>query len=112
MIDKIEDRNDVRVVNLSGSLDISLQASLKQDLLDKFPRTKPRIIFDLKDVSFIDSACLGVLVALTRQAREQNGEVAFIHLTDEVQAIIQITRLDKILHIFENEEKAMAFLNQ
>lgn len=110
MIDKIEDRNNVRVVNLSGSLDISLQASLKQDLLDKFPRTKPLIIFDLKEVSFIDSACLGVLVALTRQAREKSGEVAFIHLTDEVQSIIQITRLDKILHIFDDEEKATAFL--
>ena len=65
-----------------------------------------RIIVDLGEVSYIDSAGLATLVTLYTSARKHGGDVKLIHLTHRVRGLLQITRLSTVFEIFENLQEA------
>lgn len=106
MITKTENRSEVIIVGLSGILEVSLQQTLKDKLI-QIAREQNDLVLDFSEVSFIDSSCLGALVSLAKTLREQKGDIKLVRLTEDVQSIFQITRLDRIFEIFETVDSAV-----
>ncbi len=65
-----------------------------------------RIIVDLAEVNYIDSAGLASLVTLYTSARKAGGDVKLMHLTHRVRGLLQITRLSTVFEIYDNLEAA------
>ena len=86
------------LISVSGELDLHTCEAFRTTL-DEARRGKPRhLIFDLTEVTYIDSTALGVLVVTQRQVKEplhlvigQRHQRRLLHLTglDEVFAIHQ-----------------------
>lgn len=106
MIANTETKSDVLIVALEGSLEVSKQQDLKDNLL-RLAREQNDMILDFANVAFIDSSCLGALVSLTKSLREDRGDIKLVNLSEEVQSIFQITRLDRIFEIFEATDEAV-----
>lgn len=104
---EVEKKNEVAVVSVSGSLDVSVQKNLKEELQQISETQEKDIILDLSQVSFIDSSCLGAMVALAKQLRQNRGDIKLTHLNDDVRSIFQITRLDKVFEIFDDNAAAI-----
>src|SRR3989338_1365439 len=98
---------NVIVIPLSGNLDVGVSARLKEDLVKQAPLESEKIVLDFSKVEFIDSACLGALIAVARKLRKKGGDIRIASLLEEVQSIFQITRLDKIFQIFGKPEEAV-----
>lgn len=107
MIETTTMEQDVAVVSLKGSLDVSVQKELKEELLEIADRKQNDIALDLSNVEFIDSSCLGVLVSLAKRFREKKGDIKLFGLTDDVRSIFQITRLDKVFEVFDGKSEAV-----
>ena len=103
----IQNKEDVIIAELSGALDVAIQADLKDELSKITEMNNDDLVLDFKRVSFIDSSCLGALVAITKKIRESGGDIKIANLNDDVRSIFQITRLDKIFDIHENIEQAV-----
>ena len=89
--------NQVRVVKCHGRLVTSTSGELKAIVRPLFPEGG-RIVLDLGDVSYMDSAGLGALVALKVSAVNQGMcilEVA--NMTPRVLDLLRITNLIQIL---------------
>lgn len=99
--------NEVTILQIRGSLDVSHQSNLKDQLYQVVDNGGNDIVFDFQAVNFIDSSCLGVLVALTKKLRGKNGDIKLTNLSEDVKSIFQITRLDKIFEVFENNQEAV-----
>lgn len=54
------------------------------------------IIMDLSDVTFIDSAGLGLLIGLRQTARQRGGDFVLAGVNEQVLPLFQMTRLNKI----------------
>ena len=106
MIHSVNKSEQFTLIKLRGTLEIGKQAKLKEDLLKQIYPGSSKVILDFKAVEFIDSACLGILISLTRKLREQGGDMCLANLQEDVHSIFQITRLDKIFKIYENTEDA------
>ena len=65
-----------------------------------------RIIVDLAEVNYIDSAGLATLVWLYTSARKKGGDVKLAHLTKRVRGLLQITHLSTVFEIFDSLESA------
>lgn len=104
---KTEKNQDIVVVKPEGSLDVSIQVELKDELMKIVDQGCNDLVIDFGGVGFIDSSCLGTLVAMTKKIREQDGNIKIAHLNDDVRSIFQITRLDKIFDVFEDVETAV-----
>lgn len=105
IIQEVHLMNDVAIVTLAGTLDVALQKILR-DELERVAQEQGDLVLDLSRVAFIDSSCLGALVATVKALREKQGDIKIAGLCDDVLSIFQITRLDRVFGIFDTVDEA------
>jgi anti-anti-sigma factor len=64
------------------------------------------IVFDLENVDFIDSAGIGFIVSIFKSLKTKNGNFALASLKLKPKEVFKLTRLDKIIPIYDNTEAA------
>ena len=94
-IDEGADRIDVRV---RGELDTNAVFRL-EPTLDELPERSPskEVVFDLRELTFVDSSGLGVLVAADERLRGQGGSTRFLRPPDRVMRVFKLAALDEAL---------------
>ena len=108
MIGQVKKTGRVTLLSLEGSFELGKEAKLKEALLQHMSMAEAEIVLNLKDVDFIDSACLGALISVARRVRSSGGDIRLAQLNPEVASIFQITRLDKVFQIFDQPEEAVS----
>ena len=66
-----------------------------------------KIVLNLADVSYIDSAGLGALVAAHHSARTQGASLKLAHLGQKFQEILQVTKLLTVFEVHDTEAAAV-----
>lgn len=108
MITEFKIENDVLIIGLTGSLDVSVQSLLKEKISDiTHSEQQDDLVLDFQQVNFIDSSCLGALVSLAKKMREKNGDMKIARMSDDVRSIFQITRLDRVFDVYDKLEEAI-----
>ena len=86
-------------ITLSGEIDIYNAPELKTSLLNLLDQNKGDIKIDCKDLKYIDSTGLGVLISALRKVKDYNGEIIIKNLKPYIYKIFSITGLDKVFAI-------------
>jgi len=98
----------VEVVKISGRIELGEgSAAVREVLRDLLARGRKKIVLDLADVDYIDSAGLGALVSAFTSVRNEGGDLKLIYLTKKVQDLLQMTKLYTVFDIFDNETAAI-----
>lgn len=71
-----------------------------------------RLLIDLSEVPFMDSAGLGALIGGIRRARESEGEVAVACSRPTLTRLLHTTGFDRIVPVAETLDDAIAALDQ
>jgi len=88
-------RGDNGVVVLSGRLDAS-QADKARDFLKNLDSGA---ILDLKDLDYISSAGLGVLLGVQKRLKEKDQGLKLINMNQHLRNIFTIAGFDRIFEI-------------
>lgn len=94
----------VNVDRLNAANASELKAELS--LLSK--KSINNIIIDLSNTKYCDSSGLSALLLANRLCKDTNGMFVLSGLQDNVQKLISIAQLDKVLNIAESKESAMS----
>lgn len=87
---------------LTGELDVAGASRVEQEL-ERIEREQPAtLVLDLRELAFMDSTGLRVIVAADARAREQSRRLVIVRGSDTVQRIIEMTRLDERLEIVDD----------
>jgi len=70
-----------------------------------------RLVIDLSEVPFMDSAGLGALIGGIRRARENDGAVAVACARPTLSRLLHTTGFDRIVPVAESLEGALAALD-
>jgi anti-sigma B factor antagonist len=94
-----EPRGGGVVVVASGEIDLATSPELRAALLDEQAQA-PIVVLDLREVTFIDSSGLGVIVGQQKRSQEDghNFSVA-VQGASAVQRILDLSGLIKILDV-------------
>lgn len=92
--------NDIKIV-LSGEIDIYTSQSFKNELNEVIKICKGDLFIDCKDLTYIDSTGLGILVGALKEIRKDNNEIYICNLKDNIKKLFLITGLDKLFKIEE-----------
>jgi anti-sigma B factor antagonist len=90
-----------------GEESASLRETVKK-LLDQ----NPRVVMNMREVSYIDSGGLGTLVSLYTSARNAGGAVKLAGVSQWVGDLLQLTRLFTIFEVYDDELKAAQSFKQ
>jgi anti-anti-sigma factor len=89
-------------LSLTGELDVAGAARVEQEL-ERIERDAPAtLVLDLRELVFMDSTGLRVIVAADERAREQARRLVVVRGSDTVQRIIEMTRLNERLEIVDD----------
>jgi anti-sigma B factor antagonist len=104
----VKDIGPVTVVSPHGDIDMAVSDELRVRLGTLVDRGRVRLVLDLDAVMYIDSSGLGALVAAMKQARAAGGDIKVCALAGDVRAVLEMTRLDKVLPIHATRDEAVA----
>jgi len=102
-----EKKNAVTVVKpLENRLDASVALSFKEKLLELINEGKTNFVINLEDVNFIDSSGLGAIISGLRHIGVK-GDIKLCCLAEQVESLLRLTRLDRVLGVFDSEEACL-----
>ena len=107
-IDTQKTSDQIALVHLKGEIDLHTCSLLRDTLRELIEQGCYRIVINLAEVPYLDSAALGVLVDAVRRVREHEGGISLVSTTPFVRRAFEITRLVKIFQLYEDNETALA----
>jgi len=97
------------LATVRGEIDLSNARDLKEKVLSEVEDIKPcNLIIDLKEVDYIDSTGLGLLIGLRRRIKEGGGELCLILHTPRMEKLFKVTGLVNVFKIYQNVGEAAA----
>lgn len=95
----------VTVSELTGSA----ANRLVNDLLAEFVEARVHhFVFDLQNVTYMDSACIGSLVELLTKIQTAGGRIALVNAGQSVSYLFKLTKLDRLFPICRDVMQAIA----
>ena len=99
----------VTVVALDGRIVLGEENNaLREKVKRLVAEGKKKIVLNVNNITFIDSAGLGTLVSSHHTAKKEGASVRLCHLDNKFQQVLQITKLLTVLYISNTEAEAVA----
>lgn len=68
-----------------------------------------RFILDLRGVTYLDSSGLGIVIRLATHAFKQNSKICLLYDSPQVEKLLFVSNIDKIVHLVSSLEEGYAF---
>jgi anti-sigma B factor antagonist len=102
------DVNGVTVIEIDGRVVLGEESnSFREKVKSLLAAGKKKIVLNLANVSYIDSAGLGTLVATFHSARSQGATLKLANLGQKFKEVLQVTKLMTVFDTYENETEAI-----
>ena len=88
-------------------LDAHNSDELKIEMNRLFESGTKDLLVDLKEVRFVDSSGLGVLVSGFKNASTRQGSIKLCGLQTQVKSMFELTRLHRVFDIFQTVDEAL-----
>ena len=99
---------DAIVATVRGEIDLNNSPELRGELFALMGRQPPRrLVLNLKQVPYMDSSAVAVLVEVLQKVRKAGGKVYLTDLQPRVQGLIEIARLGTIFSVVSSEADAL-----
>jgi anti-sigma B factor antagonist len=107
---QIEERvvNDVTILDLKGKITLGEgDEALKDKINSLMHQNRKRILLNLAEVPYIDSAGLGEIVRTYTTVSRQGGQLKLVNLTKRITDLLMITKLLTVFETFDAEKDAL-----
>ena len=101
-------RDRPNVLPLKGEIDLHVSPTVTAELNDVIDKKPQRLVVDLSEVSYIDSAGLAALIQAMQKVEGYGGKFMLAGLQETVRSIFEISRLDQVFQIFPDADAALA----
>ncbi|HLZ51984.1 MAG TPA: STAS domain-containing protein [Candidatus Acidoferrum sp.] len=99
----------VSVVALDGRIVLGEESNaLREKVKSLIAEGKKKVVLNMANITFIDSAGLGTLVASHHSAKSQGAALKLAHLGSKFQEVLQITKLLTVFDVYSSEAEAVA----
>jgi anti-sigma B factor antagonist len=105
---EIRQAGEVVVLDLKGKLTAGLgDQILRESLQELFAQRWLRILINLSEVTFMDSAGVGELVAGLRAAQKTGALLKLLNANERVHSTLYIARLLPVFELYRDEQEAL-----
>ena len=98
----------VAIVGLDGRVVLGEESNaFREQVKSMLAAGKKKIVLNMKNVTYIDSAGLGALVAAHHSAHLQGASLKLSNLGSKFQEILQVTKLLTVFDVYDSEAAAV-----
>jgi anti-sigma B factor antagonist len=100
--------DNATIVDVVGDITLYNSPQIRKILLDLLrEKHVPRVIVNLQNVRYIDSAGVASLVEGLKVSRDLKSGFALYGLTRTTREVLELTRLIKVFEVHDTEEEAL-----
>ena len=104
---KVAEKDGIKICYAEGDIDINTSPQMKKTF-DKISQAKDgKVLINLEKVAYVDSSGLATLVEILKNFRKYGGILKLCSLSNKVKSLFEITKLEKLFDIQDNEEEAV-----
>jgi anti-sigma B factor antagonist len=107
---QIEERvvGNVTILDLKGKITLGEgDETLKDKINSLLHQDRKKLLLNLADVPYIDSAGLGEVVRTYTTVSRQGGQLKLVNLTKRITDLLSITKLLTVFETFDVEQDAL-----
>jgi anti-sigma B factor antagonist len=99
----------VSVLDLSGKIVLGEgDGQIRDRIKDLLADGQNKILLNLGEVNYIDSAGLGSLISSYTTTKRLGGQLKLVKLTKRIKDLLAITKLITVFETYDNEAEALA----
>jgi anti-sigma B factor antagonist len=97
------------ILDIAGDIDLAHSPAMRKVLLGEIKEKRtPKVFLNLKSVRYIDSSGIASLVEGLKASRDNGARLILYGLSPSVREVMELSRLQKIFEIYDNEEQALS----
>ena len=105
-----ERENNIRLIKLTGRLDIIGKGEIETKFAGYCSGEKARVVVDLSNVDFLASIGIRLLALTARSVASRGGRMVLLNPIPDVQSVLEITGIPAIIPIYSYLESAETVL--
>jgi anti-anti-sigma factor len=99
---------DIPVVVCRGRIVEGTESATLREHLDKELAQQSLLVLDLREVDFIDSSGLGLLVRYAMHLRKEGGELKLCNVSPRIHTTLKTTKVNTVLKSYASENEALS----
>jgi anti-sigma B factor antagonist len=101
---------EVTVIKISGDITLNQGGDilLKDKVQSLLQQGQRKLVLDLGNVSYVDSAGLGQLVQIHATTKNQGGALRLANTTKKLKDLLVVTKLVTVFDSYDSEKEALA----
>lgn len=109
----IQRKNNVNILSLEGNLISEYDnKSLLEEIDATITNKSSKFVIDLTNLRSLNSSGLGILITILTKARKAGGDVVIANVSDAIQKLLLITKLNTVFVIAESFDDAVKKLDE
>lgn len=103
--------NNTRLLGPRGRLDSNTSPEFEKILIDRIDQ-EPRLILALKDLDYISSAGLRILLVAAKKVKRLQGRLVLCEAREAIREVLEISGFLSILDLRDTREAAAAAMGE
>jgi len=103
----IDKEKNYSVIKIKGDVDLYSSPELRQQILALANKKSTRILIDFLEVKYMDSSGVATLVEALQLSKKNGGKLMLFNLGQPIKDVFELSRLDRVFEICENEQQAL-----
>lgn len=103
---------EVMRIKIDGYLDSSTFPKLQEHLTELLQQGHHYYLLDLKDLDYISSAGLGVLMGMLRDVREHKGDLKIVNMSEKIERVFNLLGFSRLMKVYNDEAAALGSFAQ
>ncbi|MBF2035479.1 MAG: STAS domain-containing protein [Leptolyngbyaceae cyanobacterium T60_A2020_046] len=92
----------VKIIEPSGILDGTQADIFRKDVDEALASGADVLLIDLKDITFVDSSGLGMLVVVLKKVRASKKQMYVCSINDQVRMLFELTSMDRVFEVLQD----------
>lgn len=94
---KFQNNNDIVLASICGEIDHHNAKNIREEIDQIIDRSQPKkLVLDFKEVGFMDSSGIGLVMGRYKNMKQINGELCVINISNQMKRIMLLGGLDRL----------------
>ena len=103
----IRTKASVKIMDLKGEVDLYSSPKIRGEFGGLIKKKEKSVLINLKEVSYIDSSGLATFVEALQKMSKYGGKLKLTGLGQSIRNVFEVSRLDEVFSIMDNEAQAL-----
>ena len=104
----VSEQDDIIIISLTGKIMGGPEATeINEEFNQLIDDKKLKVVIDLKEVEWMNSSGLGILIDAVTVLKNNNGALRLVNVSDRIVNLLKITKLDTVFDLRDSLEEAI-----